>query len=118
MINPKHPLEFYNTQQEFFLQLIPEADMEYHTLKISYSNAVYLYYNLQLNVSIYDYKEWLNGIKNEKLKREMESEGFEKCRQNYLFLQFIQNKRNIRENDYIRDKMGNEEYIRYKELCI
>lgn len=118
MINPKHPLKHYNIQQELFLQHLSEINKEYHTLKLSYSNAVYLYYDLQLNVSVYNYKEWLNGIEDKKLRIDMELKGFENCRKNCLFVHFMKDKRYITENDYVQQKMGNKEYIRYKELCI
>jgi len=117
MINPKHPLQYYNTQQEFFLKHLAENNIEYHTLHISYSNAVYLYYDLQLNISESHYEEWLNGIQDEQVKSAMHSEGFEKCTGNELFVQFLNDKRAVTENDYIRQKMGHEEYSRYQVLC-
>lgn len=117
MINPKHPLQYYNIQQEFFLQHLAEKNKEYHRLHISYSNAVYLYYDLQLNVSEVHYEEWLTEIEDEEVRHTLQSAGFKECRQNDSFIRFIQEKRNITENDYIMEKMGTEEYTRYKVLC-
>ncbi|WP_294201030.1 MULTISPECIES: hypothetical protein [Chryseobacterium] len=117
MINPKHPLQNYHTQQEFFLKHLAEESKEYHTLHISYGNAVYLYYQLQLNVSVDDYEEWLNEIADEEVRNTMKSKGFEACREICSFISFIQKKRNVTEDEYIRKKMGNEEYIKYKMLC-
>lgn len=116
MINPKHPLQYYNTQQEFFLEHLSEKNREYHRLHISYSNAVYLYYDFQLNISENHYQEWLNGIEDEQVRNTMQSEGFEKCCKDSVFIRFIREKRNISENDYIIEKMGNEEYMRYRML--
>lgn len=117
MINPKHPLQYNNTQQEFFLKYLAENNKEYHTLQISYTNAVYLYYDLQVNVSEHDYEEWLNEITDEKLRSAMQSKGMKECQKTSSFIRFINNKRNIIEDDYIREKMGNEQYNRYKMLC-
>ena len=118
MINPKHPLEYQHNQQEFFLKHLPEKDKEYHTLRIAYSNAVYLYYRLQLNASIYySYKEWLNGITDEKLRNTMRLKGYEACKNTFSFKRFMYNKRNISEEDYIKEIMGKEKYDRFKILC-
>ena len=118
MIKPKHPLECTHTQQEFFLNHLVDEKKEYHTLRISYSNAVYLYYNLQLNISVHDYEEWLNEIADEKVRSAMQSKGFEECRKTFSFTRFIHKKRRIIEEDYIRQKMGDEQYNRYKALSI
>ncbi len=118
MINPKYPLVFYNSQQEFFLEHLAQNNKEYYTLKFSHGNAVYLYYDLQVNSSVYDYREWLHGIKNAELRNNMQSEGFEKCLHTDLFIQFMRKKRNITENDFIKEKMGHKEYSRYNEFCI
>lgn len=117
MINPKHPLECYNIHQEIFIKHVTEKDREYQILRISYCNAVYLYYKLQLNVSVYDYKEWLNGIVDEKLRFVFKSKGFRECQKTFSFIRFMHKKRNISEEDYIKEKMGNEKYYRYKILC-
>jgi hypothetical protein len=117
MINPKHPLQYYNTQQEFFLKHLADKNREYHKLHISYSNAVYLYYDLQLNVSEIQYEEWLKEIEDEEVKNTMQSAGFRRCRKSASFIRFIREKRKVAENDYIMAKMGTEEYTRYKMLC-
>ncbi|WP_294299138.1 hypothetical protein [uncultured Chryseobacterium sp.] len=117
MIKPKHPLRNYHIQQEFFLKYLEEEHREYHTLHISYGNAVYLYYQLQLNISVHDYEEWLTEITDENTRNAMQSAGFSKCRETSSFVRFIHRKRKIAEDDYIREKMGNEEYTRYKMLC-
>lgn len=117
MINPKHPLKYYNTQQELFLKHLDDKNKEYHMLHISYSNAVYLYYDLQLNVSEVQYEEWLKEIEEEEVRNTMQSAGFKKCRKNPSFIRFIQEKRKVTENDYIMAKMGTEEYTRYRMLC-
>lgn len=114
MINPKHPL--HHTQQEFFIKYLSEENKEYHTLRISYSNAVYLYYDLQLNVSTNHYEEWLNEMTDDHARNTMQLQGFEKCQKTFSFIRFIQKKRNITETDYIRQKMGNVAYDRYKAL--
>ncbi|GEN77907.1 hypothetical protein [Chryseobacterium hagamense] len=116
MINPKHPLQYYNTQQEFFLKHLADQNKEYHMLYISYSNAVYLYYDLQLNISENHYEEWLNGIEDEQVKSAMQSEGFKNCLKNDSFVQFIKEKRKVTEKDYIMQKMGHKEYSRYQVL--
>ncbi|WP_294285506.1 hypothetical protein [uncultured Chryseobacterium sp.] len=117
MINPKHPLQYYNTQQEFFLKHLADKNKEYHRLYLSYSNAVYLYYDLQLNVSEIQYEEWLKEIEEEEIRNTMQAAGFIKCRRSAAFIRFIREKRKVTENDYIMQKMGTEEYTRYKMLC-
>lgn len=46
----------------------------------------------------------------------MQLKGFEECKKTLSFIRFIQKRRNITETDYIREKMGNVAYDRYKTL--
>ena len=117
MIKPKHPSECYNIHQEIFIKNTIEKDQEYYILRISYENAVYLYYKLQTTISPYDYRKWLNGIDDENFKRNMLAKGFKACNNSFSFIRFIKSKRNIAEQDYIKKIMGAERYTRYKILC-
>ncbi|MGL6128566.1 hypothetical protein SAMN05444360_1344 [Chryseobacterium carnipullorum] len=115
MISAKHPLEQYNTAQENFINNLADKDKEYHSLLFSYGNASYLYHNLPIEPSFEDYTEWLEGLQ-ENIRKDMQSKGFETCKSILSFTRYVREKRDIHMEDFIIEKMGIEQYGKYKEL--
>lgn len=115
MITVKHPLEQCNIAQENFISNIADQDKEYHSLLFSYGNASYLYHNLPIEPAFEDYTEWLEGL-NEKIRKDMQSKGFEACKNILSFTRYVREKRDIGMEDFVKEKMGIEQYSKFKEL--
>jgi hypothetical protein len=115
MITVKHPLEQYNTAQENFISNISDQDKEYHSLLFSYGNASYLYHHLPIESTFEDYTEWLEGL-NENMRKDMQTKGFEACKNILSFTRYVREKRDIGMEDFVIERMGTEEYSKFKEL--
>ncbi|WP_314243060.1 hypothetical protein [Empedobacter tilapiae] len=79
MIKVKHPLEEMNINQEIFVQSVSENDRNFHELLFSYGNAVYIYHSLEIEPTLVDYGEWLEGLSNS-IREDMKNRGFENCK--------------------------------------
>lgn len=115
MITVKHPLEKYNTAQENFISNLADEDKEYHSLLFSYGNASYLYHHLPIEPTLEDYTEWLEGL-DENFRKEMQSKGFESCKNILSFTRYVREKRDIGMEDFVIEKMGTEQYRKFKDL--
>lgn len=115
MIKVKHPLEQKNINQENFIQSISENEREYHELLFSYGNAVYIYYSLDIEPTLQDYEEWLDGL-DEVIRLDMENKGFEKCKMILSFTRYVRERKDIGMEGFVKEKMGIEEYKKYESL--
>jgi hypothetical protein len=116
MIKVKHPIESYNIHQEIFLKNALEEDKEYHSLAFSFKNAVYLYYSMQLDATLEVYQDWIEGLADEEYKKCMQAKGFEACKKVLAFIHYLRKIRTMDEQSFICEKMGKEQYDRYKML--
>ena len=115
MIKVKHPLEQKNINQENFIQSISENEREYHELLFSYGNAVYIYHSLDIEPTLQDYEEWLDGL-DEVIRLDMENKGFEKCKMILSFTGYVRERKDIGMEGFVKEKMGIEEYKKYESL--
>lgn len=115
MITVKHPLEKYNTAQENFISNLADEDKNYYSLLFSYGNASYLYHHLPIEPTFEDYTEWLEGL-DENFRKDMQSKGFESCKNILSFTRYVREKRDIGMEDFVIGKMGIEEYRKFKDL--
>ncbi|MDM1544271.1 hypothetical protein [Empedobacter sp. 189-2] len=115
MIKVKHPLEQKNINQENFIQSISENEREYHELLFSYGNAVYIYHSLDIEPTLQDYEEWLDGL-DEVIRLDMENKGFEKCKMILSFTRYVRERKDIGMEEFVKEKMGIEEYEKYQYL--
>ena len=115
MIKVKHPLEQKNINQENFIQSISENKREYHELLFSYGNAVYIYHSLDIEPTLQDYEEWLDGL-DEVIRLDMENKGFEKCKMILSFTRYVRERKDIGMEGFVKEKMGIEEYKKYESL--
>ncbi|WP_312351737.1 hypothetical protein [Empedobacter sp.] len=115
MIKVKHPLEQKNINQENFIQSISENEREYHELLFSYGNAVYIYHSLDIEPTLQDYEEWLDGL-DEVIRLDMENKGFEKCKMILSFTRYVRERKDIGMEGFVKEKMGIEEYKKYESL--
>ncbi|MFV0233922.1 hypothetical protein OBK30_12785 [Empedobacter falsenii] len=115
MIKVKHPLEDKNIHQEKFIQNLVGQEREFHELLFSYGNAVYIYHSLEIEPTLVDYEEWLEGLSHP-IKEEMKNRGFENCKTILSFTRYVREKRDIGMEEFVKDKMGDEEYEKYQNL--
>lgn len=115
MIKVKHPLEEMNINQENFVQSVSENDREFHELLFSYGNAVYVYHGLDIEPTLQDYKEWLEGL-DQVIRTDMENRGFEKCKTILSFTRYVRERKDIGMEEFVKEKMGKEEYQKYLSL--
>ncbi|MEG0037511.1 MAG: hypothetical protein RR733_05170 [Victivallaceae bacterium] len=52
----------------------------------------------------------------ENIRKDMQSKGFETCKSILSFTRYVREKRDIHMEDFIIEKMGIEQYGKYKEL--
>lgn len=114
-IKVKHPLEECNIKQADFLYKTPDKDKEYHSLLFSYGNATYLYHNLDIEATEEDYNEWLDGL-DENIRMDMKAKGIEGCKDILSFTRYVREKKDIGMDEFVRKKMGEEEYEKYRLL--
>lgn len=114
MIKVKHPLAEKNKEQEEFINSLPEQNRKQHELLFSYGNSTYRYY-LGAKGSEEDFKEWLQGL-DESDRIFFESKGFETCKTILPFLRYVQEKKDIGLNAYVRELMGDDDYQNYQLL--
>lgn len=115
MIKVKHPLEQKNINQENFVQSVSENEREFHELLFSYGNAVYIYHSLDIEPTLQDYEEWLEGL-DEVIRIDMEKKGFEKCKTILSFTRYVRERKDIGMEEFVKEKMGIEEYEKYQYL--
>lgn len=114
-IKVKHPFKENNDKQEKFMSSIPEKDKEYHALLLSHGNACYLYHKLDIEPTEQDFKEWVDGLGGN-FKTDMESKGFDTCKSILSFTRYVREKRDIGMEEFVRERMGEEVYQKYKSL--
>ena len=115
MIKVKHPLEKQNLNQENFIQSIAEDDREYHELLFSYGNAVYIYNSLEIEPTLVDYEEWLEGL-SDSIKEDMKNRGFENCKTILSFTRYVREKSDIGMEEFVKEKMGSSDFEKYQSL--
>jgi len=113
-IKVKHPIEEYNIkQQDFINQLSNETDKEYHCLLFSFGNATIYYHKLEIEPTLKDYNEWLEGL-DPNIRQDMYNRGFDNCKNILSFTRYVREKRDIGMEQFVREKMGEETYKKYK----
>lgn len=115
MIVVKHPLDEINRNQQHFIDTVSEKDKEYHSLLFSYGNSVYIYHQIEIEPTLIDYEEWLEGLSHE-IKIEMQKKGFEECKTILSFTRYVLEKNDIGMEEFVKHKMGIEKYNQYKNL--
>lgn len=115
MIKVKHPLEQMNINQENFIQSISEDEREFHELLFSYGNAVYIYHSLDIEPTSQDFEEWLEGL-DEAIRIGMQNKGFENCKSILSFTRYVREKKDIGMDEFVKNKMGIEDYEKHQSL--
>ncbi len=115
MIKVKHPLEQMNINQENFIQNVSENEREFHELLFSYGNAVYIYHSLDIEPTLQDFEEWLDGL-DEVIRLDMQNKGFENCKSVLSFTRYVRERKDIGMEEFVKEKMGIEDYEKHQSL--
>ncbi|MFD3002618.1 hypothetical protein ACFS7Z_19765 [Pontibacter toksunensis] len=117
MIEVKHPEPSRNTAQEIIIKQFPEEERRLHELFFSYNNASYIYHlePPEQEPTHLDYEEWLAEL-SEPIRKALEIRGVEECRLLPDFIRYINEKRDLEEEEFICSLMGRENYQEYKAL--
>lgn len=112
MIKVKHPIEHLNANQEKLLSGMSFDDRQFHALFFSYGNATYIYHSAASNPSLEDFEEWLEGL-SEPMRSSFKSEGFEYCTSVLSFTRYVNEKRDVGMDEFVKNLMGEEDYQKY-----
>lgn len=115
MIKVKHPIESCNIEQETFINSLSEKEREYHSILFSYGNATFQYHNLPIERTPEDYNDWLEGL-DENFRKAMQEKGFETCKSILSFTRYVREIRDVDMEGFVKEKMGNDEFQKYKKL--
>lgn len=117
MIKVKHPKEEINKNQEQFLSSCPLDQRRYHELLFTFGNITYRYHleAERKKPNVEDYNEWLEGLP-ENMRKEMESKGFEWCKNVLSFTRYVMEKNDIGLEKYIKLHMATDDYEEYKKM--
>jgi hypothetical protein len=117
MISVKHPEEKCNISQAEFLANCPADQRRFHELLFSYGNSAYIYHQQgkDFEPSKHDFEEWLEGLP-ENVRKEMQNKGFESCKNMLSFTRYIMEKNDVGMAEFIKQKMGSEDYAEYQSL--
>lgn len=114
MIKVKHPDNECNISQNKLLETLPPESRENQALLFSYGNASYKYHALELEPTIQDYNEWIEGL-DEPVKKGMQGLGFEKCKGVLSFTRYVREKNDIGMEEFLKNEMGND-YLKYLQI--
>ena len=109
-----HPIDAQNKVQKAFLESLPRKDRSYHKKLFSVGNAELQYHLLtkKHKPTKKDYNEWLNGL-DEVDKQNMKERGFESCKTDFTFTQFVLEKKNIGKDEWMKKNLTKAEYSFY-----
>lgn len=115
-IKVKHPIDEKNrNQEEFIKNLKDESEKEFYLLMFSFGNATYLYHNLPYEAIEQDYVEWLEGL-DEPIKNDIINKGFEASKSILSFTRYVREKNDIGLEEFLKQKMGEIDYKKFKLL--
>ena len=116
-IRVKHPDQKCNISQAEFLVSCPADQRRFHELLFTYGNSAYLYHQKakEFEPNKEDYEEWLEGLP-EKMRKEMQKDGFEACKRVLSFTRYVMEKNDVGMEEFVKNLMGAEDYSEYRSL--
>lgn len=117
MIKVKQPKKEINKNQEQFIDSCSPDHRRFHELLFTYGNITYRYHTEanRKQPEIEDYNEWLEGLP-ENIRKEMESKGFEWCKNVLPFTRYVMEKNDIGLEEYVKFHMDADDYEEYKKM--
>jgi hypothetical protein len=114
----KHPNPQIQKNQDDFLNQCPEREKGYHAMLFRIGNAAYRYYQLAHSTSneileLY-FQEWLKSLPTN-IKADMEKQGIEKCKLMLPFTRYVNERKDIGMDEWMKEHLSEEDYKAYKE---
>jgi hypothetical protein len=113
-----HPFMDRQEEQEALLESLPNNKREYQSLKFSYDNACYRYYNLsamEVKLTEEDFDGWLLTL-SDILSQAMRRRGFNDCTNMMAFKIYVSENNQVGMDEYVRSLMGDENYHKVMEV--
>ena len=114
MIHPNHKAQ---ENQDNFLKQCPESEKEQHAALFHIGNASFIYHRLSDDISVSElelyYLEWLQGLPPA-IRKSMEKHGFEECKSMLSFNRYVNERRDIGMDEWMREHLSKEDYQFYK----
>lgn len=112
----KHPNPDIQKNQEQFLNSCPPEEKEFHSRLFRIGNATYRYHRLAAPDEIPEefFPEWLNGLP-EQIRMDMEKKGFEACKSILSFTRYVNERRDIGMDEWMRGNLSDEDYHAWKK---
>jgi len=115
----EHPDKIIRKNQKDYLARQPEKDREYEAQIFRIGNAACNYYQLASCDTSRDflemcYKEWLEGL-SPPISAEMKKKGFEGCRAVLAFKRYVNERKDIGMDEWMKAHLSEEDYKVYLE---
>lgn len=110
-----HPDPQIQQNLEEFLKRCPENQRDFHAMLFRIGNATYRYHQLAASASDIPesyFKEWLEGLPAN-IRVNMEREGFERCKTMLPFTRYVNERRDIGMDDWMKEHLSEEDYSVY-----
>jgi len=112
-----HPDEQIQKKQSDFLNQCPLSEREDHATLFRIGNASYIYHQLAHDTSVNllesYYDEWLDGLPPNIMKR-MKEQGFEKCKSMLPFTRYVNERKNVGMDEWMKEHLSEADYKEYK----
>lgn len=112
-----HPDPQIQQNQEEFLKRYPEDQREFHARLFRIGNATYRYHQLAASAGDIPesyFEEWLEGLPAN-IRKDMEKQGFEKCKSMLSFTRYVNECRDIGMDDWMKKHLSEEDYNVYSD---
>ena len=107
----KHPNPDIQRNQERFLESCPPEEKEFHSRLFRIGNAAYCYHQAAVGneIPVEYFFEWLEGLP-EPIRVDMKKKGFEACKSVLSFTRYVNERRDIGMDEWMRGNLSDEDY--------
>jgi len=115
----KHPNEQKQKSQEEYLKNCPPEEREFNARLFRIGNATYRYHLLATadkeDIPEEYFFEWLEGLP-EPIRADMKKKGFEVCKSILPFTRYVNERRDIGLEQWLKDHLSPEDYLYHNGL--
>jgi len=114
-----HPDKNCQKKQRDFLLQCPADEREYHARMFRIGNAAFIYHQIAasstnaVTLEIY-YHDWLEGLPPA-IMQSMKEQGFEACKNTLPFTRYVNERRDIGMDEWMKQRLSEEDYKTYKD---
>lgn len=112
----KHPNSDIQKRQDQFLDNCSDEDRPFHAQLFRIGNAAYRYHqkaNADEEFTKKYFFEWLEGLPSG-IKKDMEIKGFEACKSILSFTRYVNERRDIGMDEWMKEHLSQEDYTGFK----